>query len=47
MLGVRVSHKNSGLIRQSGVNLKYASDLTRIIKALIAKMSVCVSEREI
>ena len=52
--GTCVSHKNSGLIRQGGVNLKYDSDLTRIITPLTAKQSecvyvcvcVCVSERE-
>lgn len=50
--GVRVSHKNSGLIRQGGVNLKYDSDLTSIIKPLIVKqrkrgcVSVCARERQ-
>lgn len=45
MLRVCVSHKNSGLIRQGGENLKYDSDLTRIIKPLIAQMTECVCER--
>lgn len=48
-------HQTSELIRQGDVNLKYDSDLTRIIKLLIAKrkslsarvcVCVCVCNRE-
>lgn len=38
--------ENSGLIWQGGMNLKWDSDLTRIMKPLVAKKRGSVSVRE-